>query len=547
MEYLFQVIDPDGTNRWVTDPANPLRVPGAFGEKSVLEFSGYQPPAWLARPGPPGRRRELTIGSRSLDRQSPGHPVGARRTRRPDARSAAARARRARVRRAGRPHVVPREPGHGPVQLPPLRAALLGPGPPRRVVLGQRRLHPGPVPGGPPPAADERGHDVGGSGIGASLGALAMLHAHRRHAGAFDALFLQSGSSSTRAHDPQESAVRPLRPGRPQFVAQVLRAGAHPAPVPDGDDLRRPGGEPRQQPDHGRGRWPAQGYDVTLREVRDVHNYTAWRDALHPRLTELLNDRWPGAGCGVTSSTSPATAAAAGRRLRPLRPPGARVPVRAGPGLGLREQRHGRRGRGPDRRRPGQALLRRLAPTTPPGRTGRCRSRSGPAGTATTSAGSLDQVVPWIRRRTAAAGRRSPPLGCSLGAFHAAQLRAAARATCSRWRCACPATTTRPRWHAWGERGDATYFNNPIDYVANLHGDHLDWLRARLTSLLVVGQGAWEVAPDRRAAEHPRVRGAARRARASRTSWTCGGTTSRTTGRPGSARPRTTCRGWSER
>ena len=30
----------------------------------------------------------------------------------------------------------------------------------------------------------------------------------------------------------------------------------------------------------------------------------------------------------------------------------------------------------------------------------------------------------------------------------------------------------------WGERGDAVYFNNPMDYVAHLHGDHLDWLRA---------------------------------------------------------------------
>ena len=28
----------------------------------------------------------------------------------------------------------------------------------------------------------------------------------------------------------------------------------------------------------------------------------------------------------------------------------------------------------------------------------------------------------------------------------------------------------------WG-RGDAVYFNNPMDYVANLGGDHLDWLR----------------------------------------------------------------------
>ena len=50
-------------------------------------------------------------------------------------------------------------------------------------------------------------------------------------------------------------------------------------------------------------------------------------------------------------------------------------------------------------------------------------------------------------------------------------------------------------WHAWGERGDATYFNNPMDYVPNLHGDHLDWLRHRVSLLLVVGQGAWEVDP----------------------------------------------------
>jgi enterochelin esterase family protein len=31
-----------------------------------------------------------------------------------------------------------------------------------------------------------------------------------------------------------------------------------------------------------------QGYDVALHEVRDVHNYTAWRDAFDPHLTGLL-------------------------------------------------------------------------------------------------------------------------------------------------------------------------------------------------------------------------------------------------------------------
>jgi esterase/lipase superfamily enzyme len=43
-----------------------------------------------------------------------------------------------------------------------------------------------------------------------------------------------------------------------------------------------------------------------------------------------------------------------------------------------------------------------------------------------------------------------------------------------------------------GRRGDAVYFNNPMDYVANLDGDHLDWLRGQASLLLVCGQGQWE-------------------------------------------------------
>jgi esterase/lipase superfamily enzyme len=43
-----------------------------------------------------------------------------------------------------------------------------------------------------------------------------------------------------------------------------------------------------------------------------------------------------------------------------------------------------------------------------------------------------------------------------------------------------------------GERGDAVYFNNPMDYIANLGGDHLEWLRGHASLLLVCGQGQWE-------------------------------------------------------
>jgi esterase/lipase superfamily enzyme len=47
-------------------------------------------------------------------------------------------------------------------------------------------------------------------------------------------------------------------------------------------------------------------------------------------------------------------------------------------------------------------------------------------------------------------------------------------------------------WHGWGHRGDAVYFHNPMDYVEHLGGEHLDWLRSRVSVLLVCGQGQWE-------------------------------------------------------
>jgi esterase/lipase superfamily enzyme len=31
-----------------------------------------------------------------------------------------------------------------------------------------------------------------------------------------------------------------------------------------------------------------------------------------------------------------------------------------------------------------------------------------------------------------------------------------------------------------------------MDYVAHLHGDHLEWLRSRVSLLLCCGQGQWE-------------------------------------------------------
>jgi esterase/lipase superfamily enzyme len=44
----------------------------------------------------------------------------------------------------------------------------------------------------------------------------------------------------------------------------------------------------------------------------------------------------------------------------------------------------------------------------------------------------------------------------------------------------------------WGDRGDTFYFHNPVDYVAGMSGDHLDWVRAHARIVLVVGTGMWE-------------------------------------------------------
>src|SRR5262245_36431170 len=48
LEYLFLVHHHDGSEAMICDPANPRRVPTAFGDHSVLEFPGYEAPAWLA-------------------------------------------------------------------------------------------------------------------------------------------------------------------------------------------------------------------------------------------------------------------------------------------------------------------------------------------------------------------------------------------------------------------------------------------------------------------------------------------------------------------
>ena len=88
--------------------------------------------------------------------------------------------------------------------------------------------------------------------------------------------------------------------------------------------------------------------------------------------------------------------------------------------------------------------------------------------------------MPWIYRDCGGEVEVAT-LGCSMGAFHAANF-ALKRADLFPLAMCFSGNYDPASWHGWGERGSEAYFNSP----------HLGWLRARVSLLLVCGQGQWE-------------------------------------------------------
>lgn len=104
-------------------------------------------------------------------------------------------------------------------------------------------------------------------------------------------------------------------------------------------------------------------------------------------------------------------------------------------------------------------------------------------------------VVPWIAEQTGG----QPELitfGVSLGAYHAVQF-ALQRADLAPLAMGFSGNYDPTTWNSWGDLGEATYFANPTAYLPGLEGEHLEWLRSRLSVLLVVGEGPFEVSPTR--------------------------------------------------
>jgi enterochelin esterase family protein len=287
LEYLIEVEHVEGGYETIPDPVNPGRVSGVFGDKSELRLGGYADPWWLRTDRVPGEAAALSVPSRALKADvkigiwSPeGHegPL---------------------------PLLVAND-GHeyedlsklttyaaaliGTQELKPFRVALIAPGERNEWYSASaayaRALATEILPAVRREVAVDR-HVVG---MGASLGGLAMLHAHRRYPSTFAGLFLQSSSFFLPRFDAHESGFP-----RWQRIIRFVRGTLATERADDSIPIAITCGTCEENRHNNRlvaDRLAAQGNDVSFHLIGDTHNYTAWRDAFDPHLTDLLVRAW---------------------------------------------------------------------------------------------------------------------------------------------------------------------------------------------------------------------------------------------------------------
>jgi enterochelin esterase-like enzyme len=283
MEYLFDVA---GTGT-MTDPTNPRVVAGAFGEHSWLPLPGYVEPSWLTAEPVDANLAPLPV------KATPVGPIDVQ-VWAPDGIAAdfelpllLSHDGPEFASYAGLTHYVGAMVASG--ALPSLRLALIRPrarnlwyaaNPAYATALTQRVL----------PAVSKAYASRQPVMMGASLGALAVLHAEWTHPGTFAGLFLQSGSFFTPETDPQESDFEHYAEVT-GFVSSVLGA----TEPPSRPQVALTAGTPEENVHNNRvmaAHLAELGLDVTFDETPDMHNFTAWRDVLDPSLTNLLQRTW---------------------------------------------------------------------------------------------------------------------------------------------------------------------------------------------------------------------------------------------------------------
>jgi len=251
-----------------------IAIDGEPGERESIEFPGYRPPPWLAAadPGPPRRLDERTRlwAPAGTDARAPLPLLVAH--------DGSEYLRIAELTRFVT-HAIEKN------RIPPCRVALLDSAN-REEEYSASARYASALTARLPQLAPA----TAVAGIGASLGALALLHARARHPGAFQALFLQSGSFFRHRWDKHEAGF-PRFERVARFVGTVLRAGSAATPLP----VTLTCGAPEENLANNRavaGALRRQGHDVGFHVVRDAHNFVAWRDALDPHLVDLLAEAW---------------------------------------------------------------------------------------------------------------------------------------------------------------------------------------------------------------------------------------------------------------
>ena len=287
LEYRFAVARGEEVEV-VLDPANPVTVGTAFGDRSVLELPGYLPPWWLSAPTVDGELEAMSLAGETADEVpvTVWSPLG----------------------------LADDEPAplllvhDGPeydllAHLTGYSAALVAGGqlPPHRVALVHPVVRDAWYSGSPQylRTIADAGLDRLGERyavrapvvvVGASLGGLTALLLGLLAAPRVGGVYSQSGSFFQVRHDDSESGYRYFwRISRLVQSVLDMRHAEHPLTV--GMSC----GALEENAANNRDMAAAlrrAGHDVTLREVADLHNYTAWRDALDPGLTEVLHRVW---------------------------------------------------------------------------------------------------------------------------------------------------------------------------------------------------------------------------------------------------------------
>ncbi len=289
LEYRFDLARRGGGHDTILDPANPLRAPGAFGERSVIEFPEYETPGWLTAEVPSGGFEEIDIASSILGDVQPTVVWSAAGTDPETPLPLLVALDGAEFDRfSGLLKMLDVEVAKG--ALPPMRAVLCHPtrrdehytASPDFAEYLARELIPAV---GDVGAVLEAGRWR--AGLGASLGGLALLHAHRHCPGLFGALCLQSSSFFQRGIQPGSAHIERIE----RFMTGVMATRSWADPIP----VTLTCGTVERNLENNRQcavALAAQGYPADLHVVRDAHNWIAWRDAWTPHLVGLLARNW---------------------------------------------------------------------------------------------------------------------------------------------------------------------------------------------------------------------------------------------------------------